>query len=99
MRSKHIVTYIGNGTWRDSNDKPWEKNTTEEVESTMTQEQYLETRPDIEFMVEYGAMKINTITIEDAPVAKPEIPVAKPVVPATPPVVPATPPVTPTQTK
>jgi hypothetical protein len=76
MKSKHVVTYMGNGVWRDSKAEAWgadsgEIKRTREFESEMTEEQFLESREDIKFMVEYKQMSINTISLDDKAVEPP----------------------------
>ena len=71
--NKHLVTYMGSGLWRDSEEKLWGEvegrtDITRKVvfKSTKSQEDFLETRPDIKFMIEYGQMSIETLSADDA---------------------------------
>lgn len=73
MKSKHSVIYIGSGIWKDADGKLWNRDAntddikaSREYETTMTEDEFLEKRQDIAFMVSYKAMKISTVSIDDA---------------------------------
>ena len=60
--TKAVVTYIGNGTWKDSNDKCWARVDGKNVLSTRSFniDDY-ENRDDLKFMVRYGEMKVSFV--------------------------------------
>lgn len=72
MKSKHVIKYLGQGIWKDNKGKLWSKDEKEqrdilsarEFESASDEETFLNSRPDIKFMVEYGQMSINTISLD-----------------------------------
>lgn len=58
-----VVTYVGNGIWKDEGGKLWStKNVTDNIlsERQYSKEEY-DKREDIKFMVGYGAMKISVV--------------------------------------
>lgn len=55
---KHVVTFIANGTWYDQQKKAWSRSHPNEealTTRTFSDEEYAG-RPDLHFMVRYGAM-------------------------------------------
>jgi hypothetical protein len=76
MKSKHAVVYNGMGIWRDGKGILWGSSDNgnsdiqpkREFTSEGTEAEFLDTRKDISFMVEYGQMAISTVSI-DEPVA------------------------------
>lgn len=56
--NKHVVTYIGNSEFTDSNGHKWRKND----EQTYIDEEYNK-RTDLHFMINYGEMKHTVVTI------------------------------------
>lgn len=68
MKSKHVVTYIGAGIWKDKDLDLYVPNKSHEFETDKSEAEFLEERGDIKFMVEYGQMTIATASIEEAPV-------------------------------
>lgn len=61
---KHIITYLGHGTWTDTTGKDWVNGTADEFETDMDENQFLNSRKDIDFMIRYGSMKINSMSID-----------------------------------
>lgn len=61
---KAVVTYVGNGTWRDGNGKIWSRTEKPNIDIVATRsyskDEYDE-REDIKFMVKYGAMKVTLV--------------------------------------
>lgn len=59
---KAVVTYVGNGVWRDAEGKCWSR--TERADANIlstrsySQDEY-DKRDDIKFMVKYGEMKLT----------------------------------------
>lgn len=67
-KKKHIITFIGNGVHKDSLGKAWFKGEHENPEILSSREYSDEdyaTREDLHFMVQYGAMKCNTISLTE----------------------------------
>lgn len=55
---KHHLTYLGNGIWTDANGKTWCRESKKGCITGMTMtDAELADRPDIKFMVKYGAIK------------------------------------------
>lgn len=63
-----MITYIGNGVWTDSVGKKWTNGTSEEFEVDTDATEFLSDRRDLGYMVRYGAMRINSMSI-GAPVS------------------------------
>ena len=60
---KAVVTYVGGGIWQDSDGKYWSrepKGATIKNERQYTEEEY-NNHKDIQFMVEYGEMKVTFV--------------------------------------
>lgn len=60
---KAVVTYAGGGIWQDSDGKYWArepKGATIKSERQYTEEEY-NNHKDIQFMVEYGEMKVTFV--------------------------------------
>lgn len=57
-KSKHVVTYIGCGEYKDSTGHMWHRND----EQTYDDNEYAN-RKDLHFMVEYGEMKHTVVTV------------------------------------
>lgn len=53
---KAVVSYIGNGTWKDIKGERWSRNDTRSYD-----ENEYEEREDIKFMVKYGEMKVSLV--------------------------------------
>lgn len=69
----HKVQYLGTGVWRDNNGDMWARHhanpnilSTRQYETQYTEEQFLQSRPDIAFMVKYGDANIITASMEDS---------------------------------
>lgn len=56
--------YIGQGVWSDATNKKWMNGDIHEFETDTNAKHFLDDRKDIKFMVEYGSMKINSISID-----------------------------------
>lgn len=74
MNNKHLVTYLGIGMWKDAEGKMWGTNNSNKdvvasrtFKNKMTEDEFMESRKDIKFMVNYGQMKMDSIVqdIED----------------------------------
>lgn len=59
-----MITYIGNGIWTDSTGRKWKNGTSEEFETDTNSTDFLSDRKDFEYMVQYGAMRINSMSID-----------------------------------
>lgn len=61
---KAVVSYIGNGVWRDAKGKCWSRNERKGVDILSTRSydkgEY-EERDDLKFMVKYGEMKLSLV--------------------------------------
>lgn len=61
---KAVVSYIGNGVWRDAEGKCWSRNERNDVDILSTRsydkDEY-EERDDLKFMVKYGEMKLSLV--------------------------------------
>lgn len=61
---KAVVSYIGNGVWRDAKGKCWSRNERKDVDILSTRSydkgEY-EERDDLKFMVKYGEMKLSLV--------------------------------------
>ena len=65
MKSKHVVVYMGLGIWTDNNGEKWENKQARTFDSEVSEDKFLESRQDIEFMIGYNQMKLDTISIEE----------------------------------
>lgn len=61
----HLVEYIGNGVWIDSKGVHWARNieNTDMTSNKDFSDEDFASREDIQFMIQYGAMKHTTIEI------------------------------------
>lgn len=63
LEGKVVVTYVGGGIWKDANGKYWAS--VKKSENILSERQYTaeeyESREDIKFMVNYGAMKATHV--------------------------------------
>ena len=61
---KAVLTFIGNGEWKDSKGEMWSRNERPSAEVLATRS-YLESeyegREDLKFMVRYGEMKVSLV--------------------------------------
>ena len=95
MKSTHILIFKGIGQWRDQEGVIYEQSERIEVKSDKTEKEYLLSRPDIKFMVEYGQLVINTATVEETVTPKETVVPNVVVTPVAPKVTPVAPKVTP----
>lgn len=55
---KHMLTYMGNGIWTDQTGKCWCRDKKANcINHTTMSAKELDARPDIKFMIKYGAIK------------------------------------------
>jgi hypothetical protein len=64
MKSVHILIFKGVGLWKDQDGVVYKQNDRVEMKSDKDEKGFLESRPDIKFMVGYGQLEINTATTE-----------------------------------
>ena len=86
MKSTHVVTYNGQGVWRDAQGNLYHNRESHTFQSQGTEEDFLNSRGDIKFMKEYG----NTVTVSTASIEEPVV-IQEPVAPVQEPVVEAKP--------
>lgn len=63
MKSTHVLIFKGNGSWKDSEGKIYNSNKEVRIESDLSEEDFLDGRKDIKFMVEYGQLTISTASV------------------------------------
>lgn len=56
--TKHLVTYVGSGEFIDRNNYKWHRDS----EQTYSDEEFSK-RTDLQYMIQYGAMKHTTVTM------------------------------------
>lgn len=79
MKSTHILIFKGIGIWKDQEGQIYRQNDRVEIESDKDEKGFLNSRPDIKFMVGYGQLEINTATIETEAKVETDVKVATPV--------------------
>lgn len=63
-REKAVVSYIGNGVWRDEDGECWSRNENSHANILNTRSYSkcdYENRPDLQFMVKYGEMRVTLV--------------------------------------
>lgn len=61
---KAVVSYIGNGVWRDAKGKHWSRNERKDANILSTRsynKSEYDEREDLKFMVKYGEMKVSLV--------------------------------------
>lgn len=64
---KHIVTYVGNGIWKDKEGISWIKKSNGNPDIITTKDfsdNELNSRDDIKFMIGYDAMIVHTVSLD-----------------------------------
>lgn len=64
--TRHVVTYVGSGHWIDSDGKVWARVSAKGTDIKNVREyddEDLQSRDDLKFMIGYGAMTVTTVTL------------------------------------
>lgn len=67
--NKHLVTFNGNGIWKDKEGKLWSRDRqngndilmSREYNSDLDKDSFLQDRSDFDFMIKYGSMSIASL--------------------------------------
>lgn len=61
-KSTHVLVFKGNGSWKDSQGVIYPQGKEIRVQSELSEDEFLNSRKDIKFMVNYGQLTIATAT-------------------------------------
>ena len=65
-KSTHVLVFKGNGSWKDTEGVIYPSGKEIRIESELSEKEFLESRKDIKFMVNYGQLSITTATAGEA---------------------------------